>query len=196
MYSLNTYIFIINYTSILGAGNGNPLQYSCLENPMGSGAWLATVHGVTRVGHGLVTKPPNHHTSVNLRKKKENTICLSLSFSLSFSISAPPWDDLKWKLSTDKKNVFCRHLIGYCPDLGFLNIQNFEKQMSKNEGIDRHYQSKHGQVCYKRQMLSCLRLWVEMHCFSFAKENSYANGWWWWLLNNVNAFNAIELSLK
>ena len=28
-------------------GNGNPLQYSCLENPMGGGAWWATVHGVT-----------------------------------------------------------------------------------------------------------------------------------------------------
>ena len=27
-------------------GNGNPLQYSCLENPMGGGAWWATVHGV------------------------------------------------------------------------------------------------------------------------------------------------------
>ena len=30
----------------LGVGNGNPLQYSCLENPMDRGAWLATVHGV------------------------------------------------------------------------------------------------------------------------------------------------------
>ena len=29
-----------------GEGNGNPLQYSCLENPMGRGAWWATVHGV------------------------------------------------------------------------------------------------------------------------------------------------------
>ena len=27
-------------------GNGNPLQYSCLENPMDGGAWWATVHGV------------------------------------------------------------------------------------------------------------------------------------------------------
>ena len=29
-------------------GNGNPLQYSCLENPMDRGAWQATVHGVTK----------------------------------------------------------------------------------------------------------------------------------------------------
>ena len=30
-----------------GGGNGNPLQYSCLDNPMDRGAWQATVHGVT-----------------------------------------------------------------------------------------------------------------------------------------------------
>ena len=34
-----------------GEGNGNPLQYSCLENPMDRGAWQATVHGLQRVGH-------------------------------------------------------------------------------------------------------------------------------------------------
>ena len=39
-------------------GNGNPLQYSCLENPMDRGAWRATVHEVPRVGHDLATKPP------------------------------------------------------------------------------------------------------------------------------------------
>ena len=31
-----------------GEGNGNPLQYSCLENPMDGGAWQATVDGVTK----------------------------------------------------------------------------------------------------------------------------------------------------
>ena len=31
-----------------GVGNGNPFQYSCLENPMDRGAWWATVHGVTK----------------------------------------------------------------------------------------------------------------------------------------------------
>ena len=30
-----------------GGGHGNPLQSSCLENPMDRGAWRATVHGVT-----------------------------------------------------------------------------------------------------------------------------------------------------
>ena len=32
----------------LGEGNGNPLQYSCLENPMDKGAWRATVHEVAK----------------------------------------------------------------------------------------------------------------------------------------------------
>ena len=32
----------------LGGGNGNPLQCSCLENPMDGGDWRATVHGVTK----------------------------------------------------------------------------------------------------------------------------------------------------
>ena len=31
-----------------GEGSGNPLQYSCLENPVDRGAWWGTVHGVTR----------------------------------------------------------------------------------------------------------------------------------------------------
>ena len=41
-----------------GEGNGNPFQYSCLENHMDRGAWRATVYGVGRVGLDLVTKPP------------------------------------------------------------------------------------------------------------------------------------------
>ena len=32
----------------IGEGHGNPLQYSCLENSMDSGAWWAVVHGVTK----------------------------------------------------------------------------------------------------------------------------------------------------
>ena len=35
-------------SEIIGEGNGNPLQYSCLENPMDGGAWQAAVHGVAK----------------------------------------------------------------------------------------------------------------------------------------------------
>ena len=46
-----------------GEGHGNPLQHSCLENPVDRGAWWATVHGVRRVGldwaqtHSRVAEP-------------------------------------------------------------------------------------------------------------------------------------------
>ena len=40
------YIYVCIY--IYGEGNGTPLQYSCLENPMDGGAWEAAFHGVTK----------------------------------------------------------------------------------------------------------------------------------------------------
>ena len=43
----------------LGEGNGNPLQYSCLENPMDRGAWRATVHSVAELD---VTEVTDTHT--------------------------------------------------------------------------------------------------------------------------------------
>ena len=39
-----------------GGGNGNPLQYSCLGNPMDRGAWSITVHGVSKSGTQLSTQ--------------------------------------------------------------------------------------------------------------------------------------------
>ena len=61
-----THLLIISFSTLfilkilkckkkqLGEGNGNPLEYSCLENPIDRGAWQATVHGVARAGHDLV----------------------------------------------------------------------------------------------------------------------------------------------
>ena len=45
-----------------GEGNGNPLQYSCLENPMDGGAWLAVVHGVTESWTQLKRLSTAQHT--------------------------------------------------------------------------------------------------------------------------------------
>ena len=52
-------------------GNSNPLKSSCLRNPVGQGAWQATDHRVTRVGHDLVTKQPpiNQQKQQNVNKK-------------------------------------------------------------------------------------------------------------------------------
>ena len=45
----NEYGDILVGTNVIkGEGNGTPLQYSCLENPMDGGAWKAAVHGVTK----------------------------------------------------------------------------------------------------------------------------------------------------
>ena len=41
-----------------GEGNGNSLQYSCLENPVDRGAWWVTGHEVARVRPDLATRPP------------------------------------------------------------------------------------------------------------------------------------------
>ena len=49
----------------LGEGNGNPLQYSCLENPMDRGPWQATVHGgCKRVRHDLATRQKQQKSEV------------------------------------------------------------------------------------------------------------------------------------
>ena len=47
-----------------GAGNGNPLQYSCLENPMDRGVWRAVIHRVTKSLTQL--KGLSTHTHLNL----------------------------------------------------------------------------------------------------------------------------------
>ena len=57
-----------------GGGNGNPLQYSCLVNPMDGGAWWATFHGVEELD---TTERLNHHTQ---------TDCIRLSSKMWFFI--------------------------------------------------------------------------------------------------------------
>ena len=54
IYKVHTYASMFIYISygyvyiLIGEGNGTPLQCSCLENPMGGGAWWAAVHGVAK----------------------------------------------------------------------------------------------------------------------------------------------------
>ena len=78
-----------------GEGNGNPLQYSCLENPPDRGAWRATVRGVRRVRHDSATDPtvPTahvcHYVSLNIRLcwsfcRKALSSLLLLTHSSSF----------------------------------------------------------------------------------------------------------------
>ena len=49
-------------------GNGNPLQYSCLENPMDWGAWQATIHGITK------SQTPLHKESLQSFKEGSDRV--------------------------------------------------------------------------------------------------------------------------
>ena len=57
-----------------GEGNGNPLQYYCLENPMDRGAWQAVVHGVA--------KEPDRTQELNNNNNNNNNRISVSSFSL------------------------------------------------------------------------------------------------------------------
>ena len=62
------------YTDVVrsgGEGNGTPLQYSCLENPMDRGAWWASVHGVTK--SRTLTERLHFHFSLHALEKEMAT---------------------------------------------------------------------------------------------------------------------------
>ena len=48
LYSRSLFTYFIYSSMYIGEGDGNPLQYSCLENPVDRGAWWADVHRVTQ----------------------------------------------------------------------------------------------------------------------------------------------------
>ena len=52
-----------------GGGNGNPLHYSCLENPIDRGAWRVTVHGIAKSWTGLSNDEPILTSYVSLNNK-------------------------------------------------------------------------------------------------------------------------------
>ena len=55
-----------------GAGHGNPLQFSCLENPMGTEAWWATVHSVAKSWTQLKQLSPQACTQFAKCRKRAN----------------------------------------------------------------------------------------------------------------------------
>ena len=69
-------VLLLYFTHSCGEGNGNPLQYSCLENPMDRGAWWAPVHGVTKSRRQLSDHTYTHTHSYIFK--------ISLSYSYVF----------------------------------------------------------------------------------------------------------------
>ena len=66
-----------------GGGHGNPLQYSCLENPMDRGAWWATIHKVTKNQTQLKGQYEHMHTL--LKKIKSSDVWVVAFFFLTSS---------------------------------------------------------------------------------------------------------------
>ena len=69
-----------------GEGNGNPLQYSCLENPMDGGAWWATVHWVAKSQILL-----SNLTNLTVKKDHESTHKNDLFFSFIMNYLTKGW---------------------------------------------------------------------------------------------------------
>ena len=94
-----------------GGENGNPLQYSCLENTMDRGTWQATVHGVARVRHDLVTKSPPYSLASNL-----------VSHQISHSLMGPEmcpepqasWLKSRYSIYIHTLNPASHTPIGWC----------------------------------------------------------------------------------
>ena len=60
------YMLIVFKKKKIGEGNGNPLQYSCLENSMDRGAWQAIVHGVAKNHTQRATERMHTHTQIGV----------------------------------------------------------------------------------------------------------------------------------
>ena len=63
---METWVQSLDQKDLLGGGNGNPLQYSCLKNPMARGVWQATVHRVAKSGTQLKRLSMQHIQPIHI----------------------------------------------------------------------------------------------------------------------------------
>ena len=132
-----------------GGGNGNPLQYSCLENPMDRGAWWATVLGV---GHDWSDLAHVHF----VEWKKQNSSFAHVSMILMFYICSQlasfdeyissltsflaqtlhlPWSEVKWSEVMSLSRVrLCDLMNGRLPDSSVHGIFP-----GKSTGVGCHF---------------------------------------------------------
>ena len=104
--------------SCIGEGNGNPLQYSCLENPRGRGAWWAAVYGVaqsrTRLkwlssSMGSFPLPWGHKESDTTERLALSRIMVQWSEVIGYRSQVrclTEWEHLKW-VKGQKSGVTC-----------------------------------------------------------------------------------------
>ena len=84
------------YVAIPTGAFGNPLQYSCLEDPMGRGVWRAIVHGVPKSQTWLKWLSTYTHTPFNLA----NTFWVSTAYKVAYQVWQRCNENLKMYLST------------------------------------------------------------------------------------------------
>ena len=97
--------------SCIGEGNGNPLQCSCLENPMDGGAWWAAVYGVAQSRTRLKWLSSSRHSSRHLEKEMA-THSSVLAWRIPgtgepgglLSMGSQSWTQLKWLSSSSSIN--------------------------------------------------------------------------------------------
>ena len=83
----------------IGEGNGNPLQYFCLENPMDGGAWWAAVHGVARSRTRLSDFTSRHvSTDRVLRLCTKHYTCIGLFPTFAHACTHTHTSPIRWEL--------------------------------------------------------------------------------------------------
>ena len=90
-----------------GGGHGNPLQYSCLENPMDRGTWWAIVHGSQRIGRNRSYSAQTHEGNISLPLvRKYNAVIYSIT---TFMVNNK---DVKWlKTNIREGHILCNAII-------------------------------------------------------------------------------------
>ena len=128
----------MNLVELQGEGNGNPLQYSCLGNPIHRGAWWATVHGVARSRtrlsdftftfhfHALEKKMATH-SSILAWRIPGTGAWWAVVYGVAQSRTRLTWLSssssrvARYKMSTKKSAVFL-----------YTSNENFENEIKKN----------------------------------------------------------------
>ena len=78
-----------------GEGNGNPLQYSCLENPVDRGAWQATVHGVAESDMTEQQTQTKQTQCKNLLDPHSDLFTVYIQFQWIYLFPSPKHNELK-----------------------------------------------------------------------------------------------------
>ena len=138
----------------LGEGNGTPLQYFCLENPMDGGGWWAAVHGVARVRHDWATSL-SLFTFMHWRRWQPPLQCSCLenprdgeAWWAAISGVAQSWTQLKWlsssgsSSSSSNPTLHMTKQLSNHPSMQMLGVKNRKgiAPVPRNlQGILKHY---------------------------------------------------------